>query len=185
MKTFFCIVLVSVLLSGCEKDGSGHFELDKTMYLTIETGGKTYSTYGYTNSQSSDMFGGPSITLTYYGANEVRAGFVTTNKIESGINTVEFVMGDIYADWYMSKPGTTFLGNYPTLVGNQENQIIRVGDPALEYWFDKNEFNFNITIQDNHNNRTTLEGSFSGKLHLASDTSVKQSAIGQFRAYSD
>ena len=185
MKTFFCIVLVSVLLSGCEKDGSGHLELDNTMYLTIETGGKIYSTYGYTNSQESDMFGGPSITLTYNGANEVRAGFVTTNKIERGVNTVEFLMGNAYADLYMSKPGTTFLGNYTSLIGNEETQFLRLGIPEFEYWFDQDEFSFNISKQDSHNGRTTLEGNFSGLLHLASDTTIKQSASGTFRAYSD
>ena len=180
-KTFFFIVLVSPLLFACEKDKKDQFALDKTMYLTIQTGGKTYTSYGYTNNQESDMFGGPELSLV--GQMKAEALFVATNKIESGINTVEFEMGNSYADLYMTRPDTVLSGPFTTFVGNQASQVIRLGDPEQEFWFDKNGFVFTITAQGTHNNRPTYEGNFSGMLHLATDTTVKQSATATFRAY--
>jgi hypothetical protein len=92
-------------------------------------------------------------------------------------------MGNCYADLYMSKPGTSNFGTYKDFTGKQTTQILRLGDTNQEYWFDKNGFNFTITKQDTYNGRATMEGIYSGVLHLASDTAVTQTANGSFRAY--
>ena len=187
LKKFLLFILIVVSGIACEKDGSGHFRLDKAMYFTIQTGAKSYSTYGHTNTQVSDMIGGPQISITYLpdstGAAQVQALFVSINQIISGFNTVEFTMGNCYADIYMSKPGNDYFGNYKDLIGGQTTNVIHVGDPKLEYWIDKNGFSVTITKLDTHNGRSTMEGIFSGLLHLAADTSVTQTASGSFRAY--
>ena len=185
-KTSFLAIAI-LLFSSCTKDGSGHYKLDNAMYLTIQTGAKSYSTYGYTNTQVSDMIGGPEIIITYLpdssGAAQVQALFTAVNQITSGYNTIEFTMGNGYADIYMSKPGNDYFGNYKDLIGGQTTNTIRIGNPELEFWLDKKGFSFTITKRDTHNGRSTMEGIFSGLLHLASDTSVTQTASGSFRAY--
>lgn len=186
MKTF-CFFVFLLLLLSCDKPGTGHYNLDNTMYLTLQTGGQSYSTYGYTDIHDASIFGGPEISFTNTpdstGAAQVQAAFITITEIQSAYDATLFSMGNCYADWYMSKPGTDKLGSYINLIGSQSTQIIRIGDTPREYWLDKKGFIFTITKQDTYNGRSTMEGTFSGLLHLASDTAVTQSASGTFRAY--
>ncbi len=65
LKKLLIPILFVALYMACEKDGSGHFKLDNAMYFTLQTGAQTFSTFGYTNTQVSDMFGGPEISTSY------------------------------------------------------------------------------------------------------------------------
>ena len=181
------LICTLLLISSCSKDGSNHFQLDKIINITIQAGADTYSTYGYTNTQVSSMFGGPEISITNNpdstGAAQTQVLFVATDQITSGVNTVEFIMGNCTADWYMSKSGSQVIGQYINLPGTQTSNTFTINNNAKQYWLYKKPFIFSITKQDTHNGRPTLEGSFSVTLRLSTDTSVTQSASGTFRAY--
>jgi len=187
MKAVFCLAVFLLPFMACDKPGTGHYNLDNAMYLTLQTGGQSYSTYGYTDIHDANIFGGPEISFTNTpdstGAAQVQAGFIAVTEIQSAYDATLFSMGNCYADWYMSKPGTDKFGSFINFIGSQTTQIIRIGDVPREYWFDKKSFIFTITKQDIHKGRSTMEGSFSGILHLASDTAVIQTVSGSFRAY--
>ncbi len=186
LKKFLFSILSVALCMACEKDGSGHFKLDNTMYFTLQTGAQTHSTFGYTNTQVPDMFGGPEISTSYItdaaGIGKTQTLLVVVKKITSGINTVEFTMGNCYADWYMASPGNSVLGSYKEVLGQLTHNVFTINDTTV-FHLDKNGLDFNILKQDVHNGRITVEGTFSAVLRPAADTTKSQPATGSFRAY--
>jgi hypothetical protein len=186
LKKFLFSLLIVALCMACEKDGSGHFKLDNAMYFTLHSGAQTYSTFGYTNTQISDMVGGPEISTSYItdasGIGKTQMLLVAAEKITRGINTIEFTMGNCYADWYMAKPDNSVLGNYKEVIGQLTNNVFRING-TTSFFLDKNGFDLKILKQDIHNGRSTLEGTFTAVLRPAADTAQLQQATGSFRAY--
>jgi hypothetical protein len=190
MNNIFKIIIASACLmflaASCSKDGSGKFKLDNAMYFTLQTGAKSYSTFGYTNSQVKDMFGGPELSITFdtdsLGKPETKALLVATDNIISGVSTVEFTMGNCYADWYLSKPDNAAFGTYKEVIGQLTSNRISVNG-STDFYLDKNGLILNIVKQDVHNGRNTLEGNFTAILRPATDTTQSQPATGTFRAY--
>jgi hypothetical protein len=184
--TMICLSSLILQMTSCSKDGSGKFKLDNAMYFTILTGAKSYSTFGYTNTQVKDMFGGPELTITFItdslGKPQTRALLIATENIISGINTVEFTMGDCAVDWYVQKPDNGVFGNYQEVIGlTTSNTLVATGTTG--FYLDKTGLNLVITKQDIHNGRNTLEGTFTATLRSVSDTTQSQPATGSFRAY--
>lgn len=156
------------------------------MYFTLQTGAKSYSTFGYTNTEVKDLFNGPELTITFVtdslGKPQTQALLVATENIISGVNTVEFTMGDCAVDWYMQKPETTAFGTYKEVMGQlTSNTFTAAGTTG--FFLDKNGLNLVITKQDTHNGRNTLEGTFTANLKPVTDTTQSQPATGTFRAY--
>jgi hypothetical protein len=186
LKKFLLFILIVVSGIACEKDGSGHFKPDNAMYFTLQTGAQTYSTFGYTNTQVPDMFGGPEISSYYVtdtaGIGKTQMLLVVTEKITSGINTVEFTMGNCYVDWYMARTGNSVLGNYKEVIGQFTSNVLKLNGTTT-YYLDKSGLDLSIVKQDMHNGRNTLEGTFTAVLRPAADTIKSQPASGSFRAY--
>ena len=186
LKNTVAAIFLLILVASCNKDGTGKFKLDNAMYFTLQTGAKSYSTFGYTNSQEKDLFGGPEIIVTFLTDNsgnpQTRALLVATENIISGVNTVEFTLGDCAVDWYMQKPENGAFGTYKEVMGQlTSNTFTAAGTTG--FFLDKNGLNLIITKQDTHNGRNTLEGTFTANLRPVSDTTQSQSATGSFRAY--
>jgi len=185
IKSVYLLTFILTMAS-CSKDGTGKFKLDNAMYFTLQTGAKSYSTFGYTNTEVKDMFGGPELTITFVsdsqGNPQTRALLVATENITSGVNTVVFTMGDCAVDWYMQKPDTGVFGSYQEVIGlTTSNTFSATGTTG--FYLDKNGLNLSISKQDTHNGRNTLEGTFTATLRPVSDTIQSQLATGSFRAY--
>ena len=185
-RTAIFITCLSLAFLSCKKDGTGKFKLDNAMYFTLQTGAKSYSTFGYTNSQVKEMFGGPEIIITFVTDNsgnpQTRALLVATENIISGVNTVEFTLGDCAVDWYVQKPDNGAFGTYKEVLGQLTGNTFTAAG-TTGFYLDKNGLNLIITKQDTHNGRNTLEGTFTANLRPVSDTTQSQSATGSFRAY--
>jgi uncharacterized protein YxeA len=183
--------ILILLIYSCSKDlldDSKYYTLDKEIYFKLTTGTDTYTTYGYSYNKNGTTFNGPEINITRDADSSTPAQtdlslFAGEAIYDIYDNSIVFSMGNCYADWWVGKPGFDLEGKYNLLLGTETTNVFRIFSPNKEYYLDKNGLAFNILKQDILHNKQTVEGNFTGILHLASNPSLTLPANGSFKVY--
>jgi hypothetical protein len=177
-----------ILQTGCSKDGGSgknYNIIDKNYFFTVNIGGKSYTSYGWFQSDYSDVWNGAPYIFTSFDIDPLNGDTTWTRNI----TVIDYVtnnaspksVGNCNASFKLTKKGTN-MGTYTVVKGPRADNKFYDLD-GKSYFIDQEGEQFNITNRSPVGaSKPYVEGNFQCNLwEVNGSTTTRIPATGTFR----